>query len=100
MKKLLLMLVVSLCALAWRSEDMLKAFAAAGGASVAPKKPVSVNELVVQSQPGQQPMSAEELLRLSRTDPDAYRKFLASRTVRERSAADKLMNFFAHGKYE
>lgn len=45
-------------------------------------------------------MLVEEMVRLTKADPDAYRKFMDSRTVNERTEADKLMNFFAHGKYE
>ncbi|SDG72869.1 hypothetical protein SAMN05660652_00562 [Propionivibrio dicarboxylicus] len=42
-----------------------------------------------------------EFAELARKDPDAYRKFFAShQATTERNPADKLMNFFAHGKYE
>lgn len=52
------------------------------------------------SQAQQAPMSIEEFAKLSASDPEAFKKFLASLHVKERTEGDKLMNFFAHGKYE
>lgn len=46
-------------------------------------------------------MSIQEFAKLSKTDPAAYQKLLASHQApAERSAVDKLMNFLAHGKFE
>ncbi len=101
MKRLLLMFVVSLCALAWRSPDLLAALGLAATAQSSQASEVSVADLTKDGTGQAQPvMSIDEFARLSKTDPDATRKFLASHTVQERNAADKLMNLFAHGKYE
>ena len=98
MKKLLIMLIVSLCVLAWRSPQLL---AALGVTRTRPAAAVTLDALQAEpAQAAQRPMSIEEFRRLSSTDPAAYRKFIESRTVNERTAADKLMNLFAHGKYE
>ena len=46
-------------------------------------------------------MSLTEYAELARTDPDAYRKLIASHQQEpERSEVDKLMNFFTRLKYE
>ena len=101
MKRLLLMFLVSLCALAWRSPDLLAALGLAATARSSQASEVSVADLTKDGTGQAQPvMSIDEFARLSKTDPDAARKFLASHTVQERGAADKLMNLFAHGKYE
>jgi hypothetical protein len=103
MKTLLIMLVVSLCAIAWRSEDIVNALSKGG---IMPGSTGQLHVQELQANPGTpgaagvKPMSVDELAQLSHTDPGAYQKFLQSRTVNERTQADKLMNFFAHGKYE
>jgi len=99
MKKLLIMLIVSLCVLGWRSPQLLAALGVARALPAA--APVTVDALQADpAQTAQRPMSIEEFRQLSNTDPAAYRKFIESRTVNERTAADKLMNLFAHGRYE
>lgn len=46
-------------------------------------------------------MSLTEYAQLAKTDPEAYRKLLASHQQKtERSELDKLMNFFSRLKYE
>lgn len=100
-KKLLFMLILSLCAVAWRSEDIVNALGAAGAVSAAESAPLSARTMVAdQAGAGQDAMSVEEFARLGKTDPKAYRKFMDSRTVNERTEADKLMNFLSRGKYE
>jgi hypothetical protein len=103
-KKLLIMLILSICAVAWRSDDILNALGVASGASTAAaarRTPVTAFSMSA-NQPAAagKAMTVEELAELSKTDPDAYRKFIASRTVNERTEADKLMNFLTRGKYE
>ena len=107
MKGTLILILISICAFAWRSEDILNALSLAGSAKQASN--VSARSLIA-SQPGTQKqqaqesqehvMSIEEMTKLSKTDPKAMQKFIQSRTVSERTEADKLMNFLAHGKYE
>ena len=46
-------------------------------------------------------MSLTDFAELAKTDPDAYRKLLASHQQEpERREVDKLMNFFTRLKYE
>lgn len=101
MKKLLIMLILSICAVAWRSDDILNALGVATTASATQRTPVTASAMAA-GQPGaaHNAMSVEQLAELSKTDPNAYRKFIASRTVNERTEADKLMNFLTRGKYE
>ncbi len=101
MKKLLIMLILSICAVAWRSDDILNALGVASTASAAQHTPVTASALTVgQPTAAGKVMSIEELAELSKTDPSAHRKFIASRTVYERTEADKLMNFLTRGEYE
>jgi hypothetical protein len=101
MKKLLVMLILSICAVAWRSDDILNALGLASTASATKRMPVTASAMTAGQSGGTlKAMSVEQLAELSKTDPDAYRKFIASRTVNERTEADKLMNFFTRGKYE
>lgn len=95
MKKLLLLLLVSLCAVAWRSEEIMRGLGMAR-TTAAPSTPS------VQAGPsGHKAMTMAEFAELSKTDPQAYRKLINSLQVpEERSEVDKLMNFLAHGKYE
>ncbi|GIZ52315.1 hypothetical protein [Noviherbaspirillum aridicola] len=97
MKTLLLLLLVALCGIAWRSPDIMDALGRAR------PQPQAV-QLVVPpggQAAGQKAMSLHEYAELARTDPDAYRKLLDSmRAPEERSEADKLMNFLARGKHE
>lgn len=96
MKSLLIMLLVSICAIAWRSEDILAVL----GAAQRPA-PASVAALAPPAPAGHQAMTIAEFQKLSKTDPQAYRKLVASLQVQEeRGAIDKLMNFLAHGEYE
>lgn len=101
MKKLLVMLILSICAVAWRSDDILNALGLASTAAATKRMPVTASAMTAgQSGGASKAMSVEQLAELSKTDPDAYRKFITSRTVNERTEADKLMNFFTRGKYE
>jgi hypothetical protein len=100
-KKLLIMLILSICAVAWRSDDILNALGVASTASAAQRTPVTASAMTAgQHAATEKAMSTEELAELSKTDPNAYRKFIASRTVNERTEADKLMNFLTRGEYE
>ncbi|WP_136414119.1 hypothetical protein [Herbaspirillum sp. ST 5-3] len=90
-KKLLFMLLVAICGLAWRSPDVLHAI----GLASAAQKPDTVA-----TRRAPQPMSIDEFAERSKSDPQAYQKFLNSFQTQERSEVDKLMNLLAHGKYE
>jgi hypothetical protein len=102
MKKLLVLLLISICIVGIKSKEYLpllgldKAEAATSGS-------VTTKDMLVTSSKGgpKNPMLAAQFAELSRKDPDAYQKFLKSYdVVQERSEVDKLMNFLAHGKYE
>jgi hypothetical protein len=100
-KKLLIMLVLSICAVAWRSEDILTAIGAMSTASAAQTSPVKASAMTTaHAGADANAMSVDDFARRSKADPHAYQKFIASRTVNERTEADKLMNFFTRGKYE
>ena len=101
-KTLMLMLIVSICVIGYRSPEIMQAIGMAGvaGAAQDPAK-LSVESLTSgQSETRRKPMTMEEFTKLSKTDPHAYQKFLDSHEVRERAEVDKLMNFFTRGKYE
>lgn len=91
MKKLLLVFLFSICAIAWRSESIMSLV------GIAPPAAVSVAGVA----PAAAGMSLTEYAELAKSDPDAYRKLLASHQHdQERSEVDKLMNFFTRLKYE
>lgn len=113
MKTLLIMLLVSLCVLGWRSPDILQAIGmadalqdpstlATGDATAKQPEMANLDTLIAQAPAqGRQPMSAAEFADLAQKDPQAYQKFIGSlRSKDERSEVDKLLNFFARGKYE
>jgi len=99
MKHLLLVLLVAICLVGWRADDLMNALGMLKSATANADRPVQ-SMLLKPGESSQRGMSVEELEKFSRSDPNAYRKFLASYQVEERSSADKLMNFFARGKYE
>lgn len=98
-KKLLVVFLLSICAIGWRSESIMAMIGMA-------KPAVSPQSLSLQSLPrlpekSSAGMSLTEYADLARSDPDAYRKLLASHQQEpERSEVDKLMNFFTRLKYE
>ncbi|KRB79210.1 hypothetical protein [Noviherbaspirillum sp. Root189] len=113
MKTLLIMLLVSLSVIGWRRPDILQAIGMAGAAqdpatlatgnsAATQLKKLNVDTLIVQAPDnGKKPMSAAEFTELAKKDTQAYQKFIGSlRIEEERSEVDKLLNFFARGKYE
>lgn len=99
MKTLLILLIVAICAIGWRSPDIMQAI----GMASAKQDParMSMEDLAAKSaSPDQKPMTAAEFAELSKTDPHAYQKYLNSFQVQERTEVDKLFNFLARGKYE
>lgn len=97
MKTLLLMLIVGICALAVRSPDLMQAVGVAASA----QDPVVIStSSYARMAESTRPMSMDQFAALSKTDPNAYQKFISSYQVQERSEVDKLMNFFTRGKYE
>lgn len=96
MKSLLVMLLIGICALGLRSPEIMQAVGIAGSAQ---DPAISVSTMTVKS--AQKPMTAVEFAELSKTDPNAYQKFIYSHQQQpERSEVDKLMNFLAKGKFE
>jgi hypothetical protein len=100
MKSLLIVLLISICAIAYRYEDVIGPLV--GMNTTQRVQQVSVNDLLDRdTNGGQQGMSIHEFANLAKTDPDAYRKFLQShQQPEERNEVDKLMNLLARGKYE
>ena len=98
MKALLIMLLIGICAIGMRSPEIMKAVGMAGSAQ---DPAISVSTMTTQAKPQQKPMTVEEFAALSKTDPNAYQKFINSHQQEpERSEVDKLMNFLARGKFE
>lgn len=97
MKSLLVMLLIGICAIGLRSPEIMQAV----GLS-AQDREVSVSAMTTADRLQQKPMTAEEFARLSKTDPNAYQKFINSFRAAEpeRSEVDKLMNFLSRGKFE
>lgn len=99
MKKLLILFLIGICALAWRSEAIMRTIGLQDLARYA--QPTADEATTAQDQAKHKGMTVHEYARLAKTDPNAYRKFMQSHQQKqERSAVDKLMNFFARGKYE
>ena len=100
MKSLLIMLLISICAIAWRSDDIRQLLGVAQQAA-APAPVTAVSLTAGAPKPAHKPMSVAQFQELSKTDPQAYYKLVNSMQAEEdRGAVDKLMNFLAHGKYE
>lgn len=99
MKTLLIMLIVAICAIAWRSPDLLQTIGLASAAQ--DPATISVESLTSPQVPGvQKAMTAAEFVELSKTDSNAYQKYINRFQVQERTEVDKLFNFLARGKYE
>ncbi|MGZ5858300.1 MAG: hypothetical protein ACXWJK_13785 [Burkholderiaceae bacterium] len=100
MKKLLILLLFGICALGWRSETIMQQLGMVKAASE--PQSYSIESLTASKDTKkQQGMSLNQYAELAKTDPDAYRKLIQSHQQdQERSEVDKLMNFFAHLKYE
>lgn len=105
MKTLLVMLLVGICAIGLRTPEIMQAIGMAGSAQ---DPAISIGSITMpskdksQQQPQQKPMTAEEFAALSKTDPNAYQKYISSYQAveQDRSEVDKLMNFLARGKFE
>lgn len=97
MKTFLLMFIVGICALALRSPDLMQALGVAASAQDPVVISTSSYARVAEST---KPMSMDQFAALSKTDPNAYQKFINSYQVQERNEVDKVMNFFTRGKYE
>lgn len=98
MKKLLIVSIIAICAIALRMPEVATALGIAS--SQEPASAPVLHTRAVQAQ--QKPMTAEEFAKLAQTDPHVYQKYLNSHPVQpvERSEIDKLMNWLARGKYE
>lgn len=99
MKNLLLVLLVAICLVGWRTDDILYGLGLVKSATAEAGRPIQ-SPLLNPADSPQHGMSVQDLEKLSHSDPNAYRKFLASYQVEERGSADKLMNFFVRGKFE
>lgn len=100
MKTLFIVFAVAIGLLAWRADDL--AFLLEGTLAKKPASELAAQDLLIEEKPGASGMTIEQFAELSKTDPEAYQKLLASRQqpVEGRSAVDKLMNLLANGKYE
>lgn len=99
MKKLLLILLFSICAIGWRSESIMAMIGLAQ--PVVSPQSVALKSLIVPANAQAAGMSLKDYAELAKTDPDAYRKLIASHQQEpERREIDKLMNFFTRLKYE
>ncbi|MGH8806924.1 MAG: hypothetical protein ACREX0_03465 [Noviherbaspirillum sp.] len=99
MKTLVVMLVAAVCAIGWHSPEILHAIGIAESAQ--DPATISIESLASTSAVGgHRPMPVDEFARLSKSDPQAYRKFIGSYQSQERTEVDKLLNFFARGAYE
>lgn len=99
MKTLLLMLIIGICAIAWRTPEIVQAIGIAGTA----QDPAQISiKAIASASKKQKPMTADEFAALSKTDPNAYQKFINSYQAHDpdRSEIDKLMNFLSRGKFE
>lgn len=100
MKTMLIMFIVGICAIGWRSPEIMQAI----GMASAAQDPAGISLKSLHATPAKlqpQPMTADEFAKISKTDPNAYQKFINSYQVdQERSEVDKLMNFFTRGKFE
>lgn len=108
MKKLLLMLIIGICAIALRMPEVAGALGISAGAAPSDTAVLSGLQSLQTPQASHslqapsKPMTAAEFAELSKTDPQAYRKYLDSHVAQpvERTEIDKLMNFLARGKFE
>jgi hypothetical protein len=100
MKRLLILLLIAICGIGYRSATIMEAIGLAKPAVAA--EPASVDALMASAgQKAPAGMSLTEYAELARKDPDAYRKLFASHQQdQERSELDKLMNFLTRLKYE
>lgn len=100
MKILIIAFMVAVGLLAWRSDDMAALFE--GTLAKKPATDLTAKDLLAEAKPGKPGMTVEQFAELSKTDPQAYQKLLASHQQQpeERRAIDKLMNLLARGKYE
>jgi hypothetical protein len=94
------MALIAICGIGWRSEAIMQGLGLAQVKSE--QQTYSIETLTVhQDKNTPKGMSLTEYAELAKTDPDAYRKlFQSHQQDQERSEIDKLMNFFAHLKYE
>ena len=99
MKTLLVMFIVGICALGMRSPEIMQAIGLA--ASAQDPAELRLASMTAATPSGQQErMTADQFAEQSKTDPNAYQKFIGSHQAQERSEVDKLLNFFTRGKYE
>jgi hypothetical protein len=97
-KSLLIMLVIGISVIGMRSPEIMKAIGVAGTAQ---DPGISVSTMTAATKAVPKPMTALEFAELSKTDPNAYQKFINSHQQKtERGEVDKLMNFLAKGKFE
>lgn len=98
MQSLLFMLLIGICAIGLRSPEIMQAIGIAGSAQ---DPGISVSSITATGKSALKAMTAVEFAELSKTDPNAYQKFIHSHQQKpERSEVDKLMNFLARGKFE
>lgn len=100
MKMLIILLLIAICGFAWQSEPIMQALGLSMPHS-GKSTPLSIEALTSARSGKTKGMSVHEYAELAKTDPHAYQKFMQSHQKNEeRSEVNKLMNFFARGKYE
>lgn len=100
MKTLIILLLFAICGFAWQSEPIMQALGLSMPHS-GKSAPLSIETLTSADSGMSKGMSVHEYAELAKKDPHAYQKFIQSHQQNEeRSELDKLMNFFARGKYE
>jgi hypothetical protein len=98
-KKLLLVFLISICTIGWRSESIMQLLGLAK--SAASPQTLSLESLTAAADKSPAGMSLSDFAELARTDPEAHRKLFQSHQQQaERSEVDKLINFFTRLKYE
>lgn len=98
-KRLLFLLLFSICAIGWRSESIMQMMGMADPIVSPPTASGQSPGAPANGQSGG--MSLAEYAELAKTDQAAYRKLFASHQQEpERSALDKLINLFTRLKYE
>jgi formiminotetrahydrofolate cyclodeaminase len=98
MKKLLILAIISICAVGLYGKEIIGGLSLNGKAQSS--EPVTLEQLA-RSDSTHHAMTPEEFAELAKKDPDAYRKFLQSHQApKKRNEIDKLTNLFTNGKYE
>ena len=106
MKKLLLPLLFAICAIGWFNEPIIKKLGIVKTASATQSYSLPKSNFILPDQVSEDKklsacMSLAEYTEQAKTNPNAYYGlFQCGQSEEDRTKFDKLMNFFAHLKYE